>query len=85
MKLADKVRHMIKSWLQIYPAQNTNVVINEQVDFYANCAKNRIWYRGRAEELSELYKQIGVDRTNFWAAVPTRGMEIRKIHFLSEP
>ena len=80
MKLADKVRHMIKSWLQIYPAQNTNVVINEQVDFYANCAKNRIWYRGRAEELSELYKQIGVDRTNFWAAVPTSGMEIRKIH-----
>lgn len=56
------------------------ITINEQLDFSGNAAMNRIWYRGRAEELSELYKQLPCDRTNFWSAVPTRGMEIRKIH-----
>ena len=71
---------MIKSWLQIYPAQSTNIVINEKLDFVANCIKNRIWYRGRSDELAELYKQLDCDKTSFWAAVPTHGMEIRKIH-----
>lgn len=80
MSIADKVRYMIKSWLQIYPAQSTGIVINEKLDFVGNAIKNRIWYRGRGEELSELYKQLDCDKTMFWSAVPTRGMEIRKIH-----
>lgn len=80
MKITDKVRNMIRSWLQIYPAQSTGIVINEKLDFVGNAIKNRIWYRGRGEELSELYKQLDCDKTMFWSAVPTRGMEIRKIH-----
>lgn len=80
MSIADKVRNMIKSWLQIYPAQTTGIVINEKLDFVGNAIKNRLWYRGRGEELSELYKQLDCDKTMFWSAVPTRGMEIRKIH-----
>lgn len=80
MSIADKVRNMIKSWLQIYPAQSTGIVISEKLDFVGNAIKSRIWYRGRGEELSELYKQLDCDKTMFWSAVPTRGMEIRKIH-----
>lgn len=80
MGLIDKMRNAIKSFLQIEPALNTGVTIMEQMDFETNAAKNRIWYRGDGWELSQLYKQIGGDRSMFWAAVPTRGMEIRKVH-----
>ncbi len=70
----------MRSFLRIEPAQSSSITITERLDFVSNAAKNRIWYRGNGQELSELYKQINADRTAFWAAVPTRGMEIRKVH-----
>ena len=45
-----------------------------------NAAKNRIWYRGDSQELSDLYGQLDVSPTMFWRAISTRGMEIRKVH-----
>ena len=71
---------MIRSFLRIEPPQSRTITITEQLDYNGNAAKNRIWYRGRAEELAEFYRQIPSDRTSFWTAVPTKGMEIRKIH-----
>lgn len=76
----DKVRNGIKTWLRIQPATINSIQIQETLDYEGNAIKNRIWYRGDSEELSQLYKQIPGDRTRFWAAVPTVGMEIRKIH-----
>lgn len=70
----------MRSFLQIEPAQTAGITITEQLDYLSNAAKNRIWYRGNAWELSQLYKQISTDRSMFWAAVPTRGMEMRKAH-----
>lgn len=78
--IADRVRNMIRSFLRIEPPQGRTITITEQLDYNANAARNRIWYRGQAGELSEFYKQIPSDRTSFWTAVPTKGMEIRKIH-----
>lgn len=78
--IMDKVRNALRSFLRIEPAQSTTVTITEQLDYNTNAAKNRIWYRGNGVELSELYKQISGDRTAFWSAVPTYGMEIRKVH-----
>lgn len=78
--LRDKVRNMLRSFLQIEPPQSRTVTITERLDFNTNAAKNRIWYRGSSDELTELYKQLPCDRTAFWSAVPTRGMEIRKVH-----
>ena len=78
--MAEKIRNGIQTWLRIQPAQVTSIQLQEILNYEGNAIKNRIWYRGDSEELSQLYKQIPGDRTRFWAAVPTKGMEIRKIH-----
>lgn len=74
--MRDKIRHFLK----IDGANNMQIVIQQRLDYYANAAKNRIWYRGDGQELSELYSQLDVSPTTFWKATCTRGMEIRKIH-----
>lgn len=76
----DKIRRGVRTWLRIQPAQMNSIQLQEMLDFEGNAIKNRIWYRGESEELSQLYKQIPGDKTRFWAATPTPGMEIRKIH-----
>lgn len=80
MKISDRVRNMIRSWLRIEPAQSAQITINERLDFVGNAIKNSIWYRGKSEELTQLYRQIPSDNTTFWRASSTTGMEIRKIH-----
>ncbi len=76
----DKIRNGIRTFLRIQPAQVSSIQIQETLDYEGNAIKNRIWYRGDSEELSQLYKQIPGDKTRFWSAVPTVGMEIRKMH-----
>lgn len=71
---------MIRSWLRIEPAQSSQITIDERLDFVGNAIKNSIWYRGKSEELTQLYRQIPSDNTTFWRASSTAGMEIRKIH-----
>lgn len=78
--MADKIRHGIRTWLRIQPAQNGYIQLTETLDFEGNAIKNRIWYRGESEELSQLYSQLNTDKTRFWSAKCTPGMEIRKIH-----
>lgn len=78
--MADKIRQGIRTWLRIQPAQIGSIQLNEVLDYEANAIKNRIWYRGESEELSQLYLQLNGDKTRFWAAKCTPGMEIRKIH-----
>lgn len=80
MTLLDRVRNAMRSFLMIEPAHGASITILETLDHEANAAKNRIWYRGNASELAQLYKQMDGVQDSFWAAVPTRGMEIRKIH-----
>lgn len=76
----DRLRDGIKTWLEIQPAPAQKIILQEVLDFYGNAIKNRIWYRGDSEELSEFYKSILVDNTKFWKANSTEGMQIRKIH-----
>lgn len=80
--MSEKIKSGIKSWLRIEPAQRNTFHITETLDYESNAIKNRIWYRGEANELSQLYSQIpGADnKTRFWAAISSPGMEIRKIH-----
>ncbi len=78
--MSEKVKEGIRSWLRIQPANKTVININEVLDFEGNAIKNRIWYRGESEELKQLYNQLDGDRTRFWSAVSTTGLEIRKIH-----
>lgn len=80
--MAEKVKNGIRAWLDVQPARDVTFVINETLSQEANILKNRIWYNGDADELSQLYKQIDSEqsRRTFWAAVSTPGREIRKIH-----
>lgn len=81
-KMAEGLRRGMRSFLQIEPAQRNVIQITESLDFNSNAAKNRIWYRGNADELSQMYKNLPGEgnNTRFWAAVPTVGMEIEKNH-----
>lgn len=81
----EKLRNIIsekiaKSVMKIYPAHNGTVSILETVDFETNAAINKIWFRGDASELSQLYRQLPDSSCSFWGAKMTQGNEIRKIH-----
>ena len=82
MGLADYVREKMQSFLQIQPPQAFTINLDGMLDYKGNAIKNRIWYRGDATELSQLYKQIDLyeDRHLFWASIPTAGLEIAKRH-----
>ncbi len=80
--MADRVRNGIRSFLQITPSQQHVFQITEQLDYYGNAAANRIWARGDANELSELYKSLpgATNKIRFWAVVPTVDNDINKLH-----
>ena len=84
MGLMDIVKKKMQSWLRIDPPVAMMINIMEVFDFQGSAIKNRIWYRGEANELDQLYRQIPqhvvMHESKFWAAHPTPGMELRKIH-----
>lgn len=85
MGFMENVRKKMQSWLQINPPLAMMINIQEVLDFNGNAIKNRIWYRGDASEIEQLYWQIPrhaatSEYQRFWAARPTPGMEMRKIH-----
>ncbi|MEG1075246.1 MAG: capsid protein [Ruthenibacterium sp.] len=82
MKLTERVRDMIQHWLRIQPAPERSITIRETTSFETNCIRNRIWYRGDASEIEQLFKAIqedSVGRARFWAATP-ESESIRKAH-----
>lgn len=78
MKVINKVKDVIRGWLDIEPAQRNIFTISETFNFETNAIKNRIWMRGDPEELDEFYKQLERDNSYFWSASPR--IKIRKIH-----
>lgn len=76
----ENVKSGVRSWLNIQSAGSLQINITETLDFQGNAIKNRIWYRGDGNELSQLYQCIPAGRQTFWGAVPTKGMELNKIH-----
>lgn len=81
-KMADTIRNGLRSFLQITPPQQTVFQVAEQTDYYGNAAINRIWARGDASEIQDMYKLMPgtINRVRFWAAVPTEGNDINKLH-----
>lgn len=80
MKLGERVKNMIKSWLDIRPAPGQTFLINEVMDFQANCIRNKIWYRGDSHELSEFYGQLPYAEDSFWASSQTADIRMKKSH-----
>ena len=87
MGLMENIRTKMQSWLQINPPSAMLINIQENLDFEGNAIKNKIWYRGDANELEQLYWQIpryvyggSGEYQRFWSSHATPGMEMRKIH-----
>lgn len=82
MRIIERMKEGIRSWLNVRPADPKHLDIIASFDFETNAMKNRIWYMGDANELDQLYKQLsgGTDKYKFWASTPSVGMEMRKIH-----
>ena len=85
MRIGERVKSMIQNWLQIQPAQASTITILEPLSFEAQCMRNRILYRGDPSEIEQFFKQAAqagdtVAQGRFWAAVPSKGLRVRKIH-----
>ena len=82
MRIMERVKSMIRNWLEIQPASAKGFTIREPVSFETNVMRNRIWYRGDASELDQLFKALAEDAVcdaRFWAAAP-QDETIRKAH-----
>jgi hypothetical protein len=79
------LKSMIRRWLEIVPAEHQNIRIEESMTHEDVCFEHRLWYRGSASEIEQFYKSItSVNddsvKARFWAAVPSAGNRLRKIH-----
>lgn len=75
---------MVMKMLKIQPAIEGRVItIREPLSYQTNVLRNRLWYRGDPSELDQFFKQTALDpvaKSRFWAASPTEGLGIRKVH-----
>lgn len=75
------MKQVIKNWLDITPASDQTIVLQESSTFEMEVQRAKMWYRGDANELLQFFRQLckyGV-RSGFWESVPV-GERIRKIH-----
>lgn len=82
MKITDKVKDMVRKWLDIRPARPRRITINEPLSFETNVLRNLVWYRGEADELEQFFIAVAtttVGRERFWAASGFSD-KIRKAH-----
>ncbi len=84
MSLKEKMRSALRDFLQIQPAQEQRIVLQESFGRLSEAIQHRVWYRGDPSELSQLYHQVGqipdnAFGTRFWAQVPQIG-SVRKAH-----
>lgn len=82
MSLSDRVKTAVRNFLNIKTDNGISVEVRQLMDHDAEVFKDRIWYRGRANELEEFYGGISdsLGNTHFWGGKPTKGMKLRKIH-----
>jgi hypothetical protein len=80
MKMADRIRKAFRSFLKLEPPEKQIFTVQEELDFWATAFVNKLWYRGKASELNQFYRQLNSETCPFWGSVPTRGLEVRKIH-----
>ncbi len=82
MKLGEKVKQMIRNWLNVVEASEQSITLMESTTFDTEVLRAQLWYRGDADELLQFFRQLNKygDKTSFWESVPTGNDKIRKIH-----
>ena len=77
------IMEKIKNIFTIKAPQALQVDIEQLTNFEGHTFINKIWYRGSANELDQLYAQINdhiQNNDNFWSSKPTKNSTIRKVH-----
>lgn len=77
--IGSKVKKMIQSWLEIVPAADQTIVLQEKLTRELETLRSQIWYRGDASELHQFFKQLQFNSGGFWACAPSTN-KVRKIH-----
>lgn len=87
MGLLGGIKNMLTKaatkFLNVQPASQGSITIQEAYTYETNLIRNKLWYRGEAYELEQFFKNISSDPVNkarFWSAVPSKDLMIRKIH-----
>ncbi len=70
---------MIQNWLEIMPAADQTVVIQEKLTRELETLRSQIWYRGDASELHQFFRQLPFNSGGFWSCAPDTN-KVRKIH-----
>ncbi|MCM1009030.1 MAG: phage portal protein [Ruminococcus flavefaciens] len=79
MKIREKVKKMIQNWLEIVPAADQTIVLQEKLSRELETLRSQIWYRGDASELHQFFRQLPFNSGGFWSCVPNTN-KVRKIH-----
>ena len=73
------MKKMIQNWLEIVPAADQTIVIQEKLPRELETLRSQIWYRGDASELHQFFGQLPFNSGSFWACAPNTN-KVRKIH-----
>lgn len=73
------MKKMIQNWLEIMPATDQTIVLQEKLPRELETLRSQIWYRGDASELHQFFKQLQFNSGGFWACAPATN-KVRKIH-----
>lgn len=80
----EGLKQMIQKWLQIQPAQDHSILIQEAMNYEQTVMRNRVWYRGDPSEIEQFHHQTATDevgKARFWAVSPSKtSNKIRKYH-----
>ena len=73
------MKKMIQNWLEIMPAADQTIVIQEKLPRELETLRSQIWYRGDASELHQFFRQLPFNSGSFWSCAPNTN-KVRKIH-----
>lgn len=73
------MKKMIQNWLEIMPAADQTIVIQEKLPRELETLRSQIWYRGDASELHQFFGQLPFNSGSFWSCAPNTN-KVRKIH-----
>lgn len=73
------MKKMIQNWLEIVPAADQTIVIQEKLPRELETLRSQIWYRGDASELHQFFRQLPFNSGSFWSCAPNTN-KVRKIH-----
>lgn len=79
MKIGERFKAMIQNWLNIVPAMNRSIVLQELFPREIEIMRSQLWYRGDSYELYQFFNQLGANSGGFWESVPETE-KVRKIH-----